>query len=146
MLAGTLALAIVVVRLFPETPLARALHLYLVELPLEMARRIERKHIILLVIVLCAGQTLALAGSVELGLAYAAEMAAYYDALLAASLAAAAARVRGAWLAARTGLARIALALRKPRARSARTKARPVRAVRPDNDDEPAPARRAAAA
>ena len=146
MLAGLLALVIVIARLFPETPLARLLHLHFVELPLQLVRRIERRHLILLVIVLCAGQTLALAGSVEMGLAYAAEMSAYYDALLTASFAAAAGRLKTLWMSVRAGFAGIARVAGRSRGRALRRRPRPLRPAKPCNDDEPGPGRLALAA
>ncbi|MFN3388882.1 MAG: hypothetical protein ACK40O_08100 [Allosphingosinicella sp.] len=107
MLAGLLGLALLAMTLFPETPLARTLHLYLVELPLRMAGRVERSHIILLVFLLVAGQGLVLIGSAELALAYAVDLSLYADAVLATTLAAAAARVRTVWWTCRSTAARI---------------------------------------
>ena len=101
MLIGFFALAMVIMKLFPETPLAQRLMLYLVALPIEAARKLERKHLILLAILLFAGQSFALIGSAELALAYAVDMSLYYDALITVSTAAAATRLKAAGLAVR---------------------------------------------
>ena len=138
MLAGLLALAILVVRLFPETPFARFLHLWLVELPVDLARRIERRHVILVVIILCFGQTLALAGSAELAFAFAADMSLYADAALAAYLASVAVRLKAMRWACRDALQRIAARLPRPRRRSPRTRPSAPRTPKPGNDDDPA--------
>ena len=137
MLAGLLGLVVLLVRLFPETPLGKSLHLHFVELPMRLARRIERRHLILLAILICSGQTLALMGSVELGLAYAADLSLYYDAAITASLAAVAAYVKNV----RTTLTRtlsrwFAPILRaKARPRRKRAVAEPRKASA--NDDDP---------
>lgn len=117
MLAGLLAVAMLIMKLFPRTPTADALTLYLVELPIRTAQRLERKHLILVAILLCAGQSLALIGSAELALAYAVDMSIYYDLLIAAWTAAALGRLKEA---------RLAFRMRRPR----RLRARPLTRAR----------------
>jgi hypothetical protein len=137
MLAGFLALAILVMRLFPETSLGRSLHFYLVELPLRLARRIERHHLILLVLLLGAGQMFALAGSAELALAYAADLSIYYDALLTATFVSAAAFLKSAWSVGTAALGRLVRRSKMARPRSRRTRAESPRRGTPANDDDP---------
>lgn len=137
MLTGLLALVILVIKLFPDTALARSLHRWLVEWPVEMAGRIERKHIILVVILLCAGQTLAIAGSAELALAYAMDMSLYLDTMLAAFIAAAAARLKAAAAAFRQAVLSVAARIRRPRPRTRRRRPSIPRPRKPSNDDHP---------
>ncbi len=137
MLAGLLGLVILFIRLFPETPIGSALHFYCVELPLRMAHQLERRHLILLFILLCSGQMLAMIGSAELALAYAVDLSIYYDAVITASLAAAAAKLRTAWFAFTQTTSRWLAMVSRPRARSQReTASTPSKA--PANDDDPA--------
>jgi len=136
MLAGLLAVVVLIVRLFPETPFGRALNFYLVELPLRLAHRIERRHLILLVILLCSGQMLAMMGSVELALAYAADLSIYYDAAITASLTAAAVWVKRVWSACTVMFSRLVRPVSRPRA--TRTKAQRAARQVPSNDDDPA--------
>jgi hypothetical protein len=121
MLIVIVGFVILVTRLFPATPLARGMHLWCVELPLRLLARLERKHLILIGVILCCSQTLVLAASSELALAWAMEIALYTDAALAASFAAAAGRIKAAWSVAAAVLARL---LRPGR------RARPARAAR----------------
>lgn len=146
MLAGILALVILVVKLFPDTPLARSLHLGFVELPLRLAHRIERKHLILLVILLCSGQMLAVMGSAELALAYAADMSLYYDAMLTSALAAAATMAKSAWSACTVAIGRFVRGVSSARPRSRRKRAEISRCATPANDDDPVRFRLAQAA
>ena|SRR5688572_23126751 len=137
MLAGLLGLVVLFVRLFPETPFAKWLHLHFVELPLRLAQRIERRHLILLIILICSGQTLALMGSVELGLAYAADLSLYYDAAITASLAAVAAYVKNVWASLTRTLSRWFAPMVRARSRSRRKRAVAERRRAPANDDDP---------
>lgn len=136
MFAGLLALAMLIMKAFPETPTARALMLYLVELPLRMAGQIERKHIILLAIILFAGQSLALIGSAELALAYAVDLSIYYDAVIATSLAAASARLKSAWLFVKTRFIRLTGPLTRAR-RPRRPKTGDSRRRAANDDEDP---------
>ena len=136
MLAGFLALVLAIIRLFPETALAKSLHRWFVEIPLEFAQRIERKHIILIAILLCSGQTLALAGGAELAIAYAADMSLYLDAMLATYAAAAMARFRSAAGVLKSAVAR-AVRMVRPRPRERKPKRTAPRPPKPGNDDDP---------
>ena len=140
MLTGFLAFAIAVMRLFPETPFARALHHWLVEAPLAFARRIERRHLILLVLLLCMGQTLALLGSAELAMAYAIDLSLYADAVIMTTFAAYTARFKAAWRSVRDASLRLVPRRTGQRRRAPRSKAAARRTPSPSNDDEPAPA------
>lgn len=135
MLTGLLALIILFARLFPETPFGRGLHFYFVEMPLRISHRIERRHLILLVILLCSGQMLAMMGSVELAMAYAVDLSIYFDAAITAALTAGAVYLKNARSVLADAMKRLAT-ISRPRARSRRTRAT---SVRPDtaNDDDP---------
>jgi hypothetical protein len=143
-----LALATLVMRLFPQTPAARWLHLHLVELPLALTARLERKHILFLIVGVAAAQPLMMMGAADLAMIAAWDMALYVDVAVAAYAAAALARTRGAihqlrsratsWLRGRP------VTRARPRAPSAPR--RPEQAAKPSNDDErPAPPLRLAA-
>lgn len=147
MLTGLFAMSILIMTLFPATPLARSLHRWLVEWPLDMASRMERRHVLVILILLFAGQSLALIGGTELAIAYAVDMSVYADALLLSYLAGAAVRLRNGWWVARPALGRLASAIARPRARARRTKPAARRPDAASNDDDPAwilPAMRAA--
>jgi hypothetical protein len=106
-------LATFVMHVFPETPLARSLHRWLVEVPLTVTARLKRRHILMIVILLCCGQTLAMIGSADLALAYAIDLSIYADAAIALSLAALVGRVRSAGWAARQQAGRAVARLRR---------------------------------
>lgn len=138
MLIGLFALAIVVMKLFPETALGEALHRFLVEIPLSIAERLERKHIILVVILVCSFQTLALVPTTELAMAVAADMALYADAVLATSIAAFASRIKGAWTAFKNLVSRCFPKGLRMSGRARRSRPSRDTAKKPSNDDEPA--------
>jgi hypothetical protein len=138
MLSGLLGLTILVMTLFPETALGQSLHRYLVEIPLQIADRIERKHVLLVLIMLCSFQTFAMLPTAELAMAYAVDLSLYADAVVATSLAAFSGRLKGA-LAALKNYAGSSLStiLRiSPRARRSRRKGLALK--KPSNDDDPA--------
>lgn len=137
MLAGILGLVILFIKLFPKTPFGRLLHYGFVELPLSLAYRLERKHIILIVVILCAGQSLALLGSAELAMAYAVDMSIYADAVLATTIASAVTRLKGPWWAFKDGLVRLVGGLSRPRLRSRSTKSAILRSNKTSNDNDP---------
>ncbi len=138
MLAGFLGLVILTVILFPATPLGRSLHRGFVEWPLELAARMERKHVILLAIILFAGPSMAVLGA-DLALVYAVDLSIYADAVVATTIAASAARMKSLWWRSKDKAARLATFIRKPRQRAARSRARTSRARNsPGNDDDPA--------
>ena len=148
-LTALLALAMLVMRLFPRTPAARWLHLHMVELPLALAGRLERKHILFLVVGIAAAQPLMMMGAADLAMIAAWDMAIYADVAIAVYAAAALARTRAAihhlrsrtrsWLRGRP------VTRARPRTPSARRR-RPEQPAKPSNDDErPAPPLRLAA-
>jgi len=135
-LAGLIA-----VMLFaPGTDAARWLHRFTVEEPIRLVERLERKHILFLVVGLFAIQAYAAVLPAELAIALAWDMTAYVDAMIATWALSTFARVRSmkAWVAVR--MAALLAPLRR-----LRTRARRNRPVRPDtrkpaaNDDDPWP-------
>jgi hypothetical protein len=78
-LTTLLALATLVMRLFPQTPAARWLHLHMVELPLALIARLERKHILFLIVAVAAAQPLMMMGAADLAMIAAWDMAIYAD-------------------------------------------------------------------
>jgi hypothetical protein len=141
MLTGLLALAMVMMKSFPATPLARSLHLWLVEAPIEAAARMERKHFILLGVLLFCGPSLAAFGSAEVAMLYAVDLSLYAEAVLLTSMSAIGVSFRKGWATLIRGAA-VGLRLRRPRQRARRV--HKSRAGAHSNDDEPAPALQAA--
>jgi type IV secretory pathway VirB6-like protein len=137
MLAGLLALLILVMKLFHETAAARWLHRCLVEVPLARASRIRRSDILFILVLLAAGQSLALLGSVDLAMLYAVDLSLYLDAAIAVSAAAAAASLRARWTSVK---ALLRAPLRRKTRRPARPRSRRSRPLpRTGNDDESLP-------
>ena len=129
---GSLLLAMLVMKAWPDTRAARWLHFTLVEKPISAAERFERRHLILLVVGLVMLQAVAVIGSAELTTLMAIDISTYVDAMITVWTVAALTRVRGGWTALR---ARIPLPMRRsPRARRSPS-ARPVPKT-PSNDDE----------
>jgi hypothetical protein len=136
MLTGLLALALVVMKLHPSTPLARSLHHWLVEWPIEAVGRMERRHLILVAILLCCGPSLAALGSAEIGMLYAVDLSLYAEAVLMTSLSAVGLSLTKGWAA----FVHRTLGSRRgrPRQRARRVRA-PSSGVSPAaNDDDPA--------
>jgi hypothetical protein len=144
MLAGLLALATLIMTLFPRTALARWLHRHLVELPVARATRVGRADILLLLILIVGGQALVMAGSLDLAFLYAADLSLYLDAAIAVSAVAAAASLRSRWSSVRAVLplmrSRRPTRLR-PQGRPRRRRSRALPAPRGRNDDESHPGR-----
>jgi hypothetical protein len=137
MLVGLLALVILILKLFPETPFARLLHGWLVEAPLARASSVRRTDVLLILILLVAGQSFMLAGSVDVAVLYATDLSFYVDAAIAASFAAAAASLRTRWA---TFKAVSAAPFRRDPRRAPRPRSRRSRPLpRISNDHEPAP-------
>jgi hypothetical protein len=137
-ITALLGLATFVMMLFPRTPAARWLHLHMVELPLALIARLERKHILFLLVGIAAAQPLMMMGAADLAAVIAWDMAIYFDVAIAAYAAAALARTRAAWRHLRS---RTAYWIRRPftRARSRAPSAprrRPDQAPKPSNDDD----------
>jgi len=136
---------LVAVMLFArDTDAARWLHRTTVEEPLRLFERLERKHILFLVVGLFAIQAYAAVLPAELAVALAWDMTAYVDAMIATWALSTFARIQSmkAWIAVR--MAALLAPLRRLRARARRT--RPIRpdTRKPANDDDPWPALMAA--
>lgn len=97
MLTGLFAIALLIAKLFPTTPSGRWLHLTLVETPVVWLSRVERKHVIFMLILLFAGQALAMAAPLELVLIYAFDVSVYLDVVVAVGTFSAANRAKLAW-------------------------------------------------
>ena len=120
MLTALLGAAIVIMKRWPMLPIARLLHFALVDTPLELAERLERKHLILLGLVMFGGQAIALLGP-ELALVYAMDVSFYVEAATATTLAASASRIRYGWRAFKQTIDLRGFRLR-PRSRARRSK------------------------
>ncbi len=128
-----------------DTDAARWLHRTTVEEPLRLFERLERKHILFLVVGLFAIQAYAAVLPAELAVALAWDMTAYVDAMIATWALSTFARIQSmkAWVAVR--MAALLAPFRRLRAR-----ARRIRPLRSDthkpaaNDDDPWPALMAA--
>lgn len=129
--------ALVAVMLFAsETAIAVWLHRHLVEEPLRLAARFERKHILFLVVGLIALQGFAMTLPAEMAMIMAWDMTVYVDLLIAGWTLSAFARLRSvrAWMALQ--VARFMPRRACVRARRIRRAARRRSAA---NDDHPAP-------
>lgn len=122
-----------------DTDAARWMHRAMVEEPLRLFERLERKHILFLIVGLFAIQAYAAVLPAELAVALAWDMTAYVDAMIATWALSTFARIRSmkAWVAVR--MAVLLSPFRRFRAR-----ARRIRPLRPDmckpaNDDDPWP-------
>lgn len=142
MLTGLLAFALVVMKLYPSTPFARSLHRWLVEWPIEAVGRMERRHLILLAILMFCGPSLAAVGAADAVLLYAVDLSLYADAVLMTSLAAAGLSLRRGWAAFVHRLVGTRRGLPRQRSRRVRAPSRGVAAAA--NDDDPVPAAEAA--
>jgi hypothetical protein len=136
MLTGLLALALIVMKSFPSTPLGRSLHLWLVEAPIEAAGVIERKHLILIAILFFCGPSLAAFGSAEVAMLYAVDLSLYVEAVLVTSVSAAGLSLKTNWATLSRNAAR-ALRRGRPCQRSRRVRSAQSRVSVASNDDEP---------
>jgi hypothetical protein len=129
--------AMLVAKFLPETPLGKTLHHCLVEEPMRLAQKVDRRHLFYLLILLVAGQALLMAAPFELAVIAAWDMSVFMDAVLATWTAATVVSGKGAWRA----LASRVRARGKRRAGAARAAARrrasrPRRSYVPANDDD----------
>ena len=138
MVTGFLALLILMMKLWPATPAGRCLHRAFVEIPLELAGLAERRHLILIGLLMFGGQLVVVLGP-ELAFAYAMDLSLYGEAVIATALATAAVRVRYVW----QKLVRLKKIIglhasggRRARPRSRRTRARTALQNNSANDDE----------
>lgn len=134
MAAGLALMVVLFMRMAPESAAARALHRLLVERPLELCARVERRHLILIAILLVGGQTLALAGSIDMALLYAVDLSLYFDVILTAWALHAAGGLRMAWTGCKA-LLRLRLPKRRGVGRGARARRVRVRRMRPSSND-----------
>jgi hypothetical protein len=140
MFVALMVLAIAVTRLFPETPTGRFLHRWLAEKPAAWLARIERRHVIFLVlaallVVVLREAVPMVAGASDLALFAMWDASVYLDVVMAAWTIAALARGRSGWAVVRLKLGAV-LGQRgrtgaRRRARRSRPQMRP-----PSNDDE----------
>ena len=136
MLAGLLAVTLILMKLYPSTPIARSLHQWLVEWPLEAVARVERRHLILIGVILLCGPSLAALGSAEIGMLYAVDLSLYVEAVLMTSLSVAGVSVKKAW----NAFVSSAGAFRpgRPRPRSRRARGAISKGTAASNDEGPA--------
>lgn len=130
-LAGLVAVMLVA----PDTDAARWLHRATVEEPLRLFARLERKHILFLIVGLFAIQAYAAVLPAELAIALAWDMTAYVDAMIATWALSTFARFNSmkAWAAVRMAAPFKRLGMRARRSRPVRPEARKTAA----NDDDP---------
>lgn len=120
----------------PDTPAARWLHRHLVEEPLRLAERFERKHVLFLVVGLIALQGFAMTSPAEMAMIMAWDATVYVDLLITGWTLSAFARLRSvrAWMTLQTAR----FLPRRARVRARRVR-RAVERTRAANDDDPAP-------
>ena len=144
---GMFIVLVLVMKLTPHSSLGRWLNAALVERPLERLTKMDRRHLIFLLLVigvaLFASEAIMAMGSFDLFTAFAWDLSVYLDVMVFTYALATIARGRQAarWLALRGAL----LLRRRPRSRARRSSAVRKPAERSDNDDDPAPAWRIAA-
>jgi len=134
MIWGLALMAMLVMKLWPETPAGRWLHECLVERPVELASKIKRRHIIFLIIGLAVMYAFAEIGMPHLGVVMALDVSAYVDILITAMTVAAVARTRGGWAALRARFTRSTAVRKAPRPRSRRTRTIVRRPASNDDD------------
>lgn len=135
MVWGLLLIAMAVMKAWPETPSAQWLHQTLVERPLALIDRMERRHLVFLVIGLFVFQSFAMAGiAVDLGWVMAIDVSAFVDVMITVWTVAALTRSRGAWTAIRARLPRLIGRQTRPRARRRRARAAIQRKAANDDD------------
>lgn len=135
MILAFLLFAIAVLRLHPDTPAARWLHLGLVERPLAALARMERRHWIALVVLagLCFAGAAGVTG--ELAWMLALDSSLYLDLLVAVGLASTLRTARSGWSGVRTAVGRVTSTIRaRPRARQARRVVTPPPAANDDGE------------
>jgi hypothetical protein len=134
---------ILTIRFFPETAFARLFHFHLVEQPMARLSKLERHHLLFLMIAIAmlfaASEVIAIVGSADVALSIAWDMSLYFDAVAVAAIVAAARQIKIAVRLVQARLtARRRLPLARPRSRQSRVRTQssaPANA----NDDDPAP-------
>lgn len=117
-------------RFFPETAFARLLHFHLVEEPTARLSKLERHHLLFLMIavaMLFAGsEVIAILGSADMAFSIAWDMSLYFDAVAVAAAVAAARQIRIAVRLARSSLnVRTVLPLGRPHKRERKSRPQP---------------------
>jgi len=137
---GLCLIVLMLAKFWPETRTGQWLHRTLVEEPLAMAARVERKHLIFLVIGLFAMQSFAMVMSADMAMLAALDLASYVDAALTVWTVAALARVKGAggWLAGWRRFGRARGSRRSVGQRARRRRRLPMARRAPVNDDDAA--------
>lgn len=82
MLAGALAAACLVMRRAPDAPIARLLHRWIVEWPASALLRIERRHLIFVLVAIVSTQAFLSVGLPDAGMLLAWDISTYVDILL----------------------------------------------------------------
>ena len=105
MFAATFAFMLAIAKLYPETPIGKAINHMMVAWPLDRLSRMSRTHVIFslaLIVMLVAGaEMIAIVGSADIAVMMAWDVALYVDITLTAITLAAVARGKGAWQALR---------------------------------------------
>lgn len=139
---GLLLALMAVMKLAPHSGAGRLLNRQLVELPLALFARMERHHLIFVLVVaalLMAGtEVLVGLGTVDFALVYALDMSLYIDGLLATMALASLARTKSGVTALRLGAASLGARMRRTFGRRKTRNARPPRASGANDDDHPA--------
>jgi hypothetical protein len=104
MLAGIFVGLMLIMRVWPQTPVARFFHVHLVERPVAWAAGFERHQLLYVfalgALLLMSAEVIAIFGSAELAMVYAFDLSLYVDAALATYMAAVVSRIQTArnWL------------------------------------------------
>lgn len=130
---------ILTMRVFPQTEFGRLLHLHLVELPMIELSKLERHHLLFLMIVIAilfaGSEVIAILGSTDMVLSIAWDMSLYFDAVAVAALVTGARQIRIAVRLARVSLrVKPTLPLGRRRRREVKTQSS---AFAKANDDDP---------
>jgi hypothetical protein len=141
-IVGLLILAMIVMKLRPQTPLAQWLRHHLVALLLRMLSRVTRQKLIFFIIAPAIMMSFAEMGMPQLGLAAAIDVSMVMDALVTVVAVASMQRASGAWNAVIDHLPLVRRGAPRPRAR--RSAGRRVRRPAANDDDGHEGLRRAA--
>lgn len=136
MILGLVVVAMLIMKLWPATPVARRLHRDLVETTCRFLARVTRRHLIFLILIVVAvtagAEILAMAGPPHMAIIALWDVATFVDVVSAVLMVAAVGRARSAWFALR---ARISSLTRRPGAhRRPRAARRP--SPRKESDDK----------
>ncbi len=133
MITGLFLLAALMMKLWPDTPFGAWLHRTMIVFPLQIVERIERKHLIFLVIGLFVIQSFAMVVTADVAVLAALDIATYVDVILAGWTVAAIARTRGSFTA---FVGRFSVLLPRNGQRARRRRRLPMAQRRQANDDD----------